>query len=77
MGRRSFGVQIATRFANGLPGEFLVDAVMAENRRHRRAVRAIVREAVDLVGDGVDLELIVALDVGEAVGPAVDCSSGR
>ena len=55
--------------------QFLADAdgliVEAEKRGDCRALRAIVREAVDLVDHSLHVEQVVALDVAEVGGPAV------
>src|SRR5262249_28645027 len=53
--------------------QFLYDyhslEVHAEDIRHRSLVLAKVCSAVNLIQDGVDLKLVVALDVQETVGP--------
>ena len=45
--------------------------IHAEDIRHPAGRRAIMAQSVDLVEDGLDLEAVIALDIGEAVGPSV------
>ena len=74
------GVSKNIRIARDL--EFLADAngleVGAEDGRYADFLRSVMRVAVNLVDDRLDVEHVVALDILEVGGPAVvGCEIGK